>query len=371
MSAACAVFRLLLLIVVPLPGDVLRWVRSLLGAIPRGARLPNFWSRPAPPTNQAPPRHPIPTSPPLRTVVPSPGSAPPAPLVMPAETGIQSCFSVHRPWPESTPPRPKSFLEKTLTRANLARSAPPDTRPEPQASSRHSHDPTAQPLAAAHALAQAAALGCGADVAGGHGGDRVGQVEGGDLPAKQLCMVIDAAGVRKMPDVVVPRGYVLRRYREGDGVTLAGTLRGAGFVDWDVARVLGYLEDADRRAGSAVVEYEGIIVASTFASRTSTGATSPVTGKAGDPRQEGVLDYVATHPDHQGRGLGRATCTAVSRYLVDQGCETVSLWTDDWRLPAIHLYLSLGYRPVMNRGDMPGRWDAVMAELEKHGHAHA
>ena len=100
----------------------------------------------------------------------------------------------------------------------------------------------------------------------------MGQVEGGDLPAKQLCMVIDSAGVRAMPDVLLPGRYALRRYREGDEVTLAGTLRAAGFVDWDVARVLGYLEDADRRAGSAVVEYEGSIVASTFASRMSSGS---------------------------------------------------------------------------------------------------
>ena len=197
------------------------------------------------------------------------------------------------------------------------------------------------------------------------------QVEGGDLPAKQLCMVIDAAGVRAMPDVLLPDRYALRRYREGDEVTLAGTLRAAGFVDWDVARVLVYLEDADRRVGSAVVEFEGSIVASTFASRMSSASVSPTTGKASEPTREGVLDYVATHPSHQGRGLGRATCTAVSRYLADQGCETVSLWTDDWRLPAIHLYLSLGYRPVMNRADMPERWAKVIAELEKHGHAHA
>ena len=184
-------------------------------------------------------------------------------------------------------------------------------------------------------------------------------------------MVIYAAGIRAIPDGGVPEGHELRSCRPGDEESLAGTLRGAGFVDWDVGRMLGYLEDGDRRAGSAVVEFEEMIVASTFASRVSSGATSPVSGKAGDPTREGLLDYVATHPDHQGRGLGRATCTAVSRYLVDQGCETVSLWTDDWRLPAIHLYLSLGYRPVMNRGDMPERWAKVIAELEKHGHAHA
>ena len=155
--------------------------------------------------------------------------------------------------------------------------------PKPHTCSQPSHDPTAQPLAAAHTLAAPAALGCGEDVASRRVGDPVGQVEGGDFPAKQLCMVIDAAGVRAMPDVVLPAGYAPRTYRVGDEVTLAGTLRAAGFVDWDVARVLDYLEDTDRRAGSAVVEHEETIVASTFASRLSSGSTSPVTGSRASP----------------------------------------------------------------------------------------
>lgn len=196
-------------------------------------------------------------------------------------------------------------------------------------------------------------------------------VENRELSAKQLCMVIGAAGVRAMPDVVAPEGYALRGYRRGDEESMGATLRAAGFTDWDADGVLGYLEDADRRAGSAVVAFEGRIVASTFASRMPAERVSPVTGTPGEPRREGVLDYVATHPDHQGRGLGRATCTAVSRYLVAQGCKMVSLLTDDWRLAAIHLYLSLGYEPVMNREDMPDRWNAVINELERHGYAHA
>ena len=191
------------------------------------------------------------------------------------------------------------------------------------------------------------------------------------LPPKQLCMSIDAEGVRGMPDVVAPEGYLVRGYREGDVVTLAGALQAVGFRDCGVDRLLEVLEDADRRAGSAVVEYRGTIVAVTFASRTSATDVNPVTGRRGEPRREGVLDYVATHPDHQGRGLGRATCTAVSRYLVAQGCETVQLLTDDWRLPAIHLYLSMGFEPVMSRRDMPERWAAIMSELEKRGYAHA
>jgi len=195
--------------------------------------------------------------------------------------------------------------------------------------------------------------------------------DGDGLPAKQLCMVIDAARVRAMQDVRVPEDYLLRTYRPGDEANLASTLQAVGFRSFGREAVLEYLEDADRRAGSAVVAFEGRIVASTFASRMSSDRVSPVTGKPGEPRREGVLDYVATHPDHQGRGLGRATCTAVSRYLVGKGCEVVSLLTDDWRLPAIHLYLSMGFEQVMNREDMPGRWAGVLHELERHGHAHA
>ena len=196
-------------------------------------------------------------------------------------------------------------------------------------------------------------------------------MERGQLASKQLCMVIGSAGVRALPDTSVPEGYELRRYRQADILTLAETLQAVGFRDCGVDRLLETLEDADRRAGSALVEYRGAIVAVTFASRTSTDGTNPVTGNPGDPRREGVLDYVATHPDHQGRGLARATCTTVSRYLVEQGCETVQLLTDDWRLPAIHLYLSMGFEPVMSRRDMPERWAAIMSELEKRGYAHA
>lgn len=202
-------------------------------------------------------------------------------------------------------------------------------------------------------------------------GDRAVGVENRELSAKQLCMAIGADGVWAMPDVVAHEGYGLRRYRPGDEESMGATLRAAGFTDWDADRVLGYLEDADRRAGSAVVAFEGRVVASTFASRMSSDRVSPVTRMPGEPLREGVLDYVATHPDHQGRGLGRATCTAVSRYLVGQGCAMVSLLTDDWRLAAIHLYLSLGFEPVMNRDDMPERWARVRTELERHGNADA
>ena len=114
-----------------------------------------------------------------------------------------------------------------------------------------------------------------------------------------------------------------------------------------------YLADPERREGSRVVSLGRDIVAATFASPQQF------------PSRAGVLDYVVSHPNHRGKGLGRAVCTAVLRFFVDRGYESVVLLTDDWRLPAIGLYLSLGFVPEMTRGDMPSRWKAVMARLEE------
>ena len=186
------------------------------------------------------------------------------------------------------------------------------------------------------------------------------------LPPKQLSMVIDEATVDRLPDVPLPAGYVIRPCRPGDTASWADALRAGGFQSWGEEQVLEFLESAERQEGSRVVEQGGRIVAATFATRISNRLSMDLVG-GGDPSKEGALDYVVTHPDHRGLGLGRATCTEVSRFLVARGHKTVSLSTDDWRLPAIHIYLSMGFRPVMNRNDMPARWAAVCEKLKESG----
>ena len=188
------------------------------------------------------------------------------------------------------------------------------------------------------------------------------------LPPKQLTMVTSQKSVRNLPDVTLPDGYMLRGYLPGDEVSWSKTLQVCGFKDWDYAEVVDYLKNAERRAGSRVVEHEGEIVAATFASRKKRSATDTVNGA--DTHNEGLLDFVVTHPDHRGNGLGKATCTEVARFLVNRGCESVSLLTDDWRLPAIHIYLSLGFEPVMNRSDMPRRWQVIFNKLKENGRDH-
>lgn len=185
-----------------------------------------------------------------------------------------------------------------------------------------------------------------------------------DLPPKQITMVIHKAAVERLPDVVLPAGYTIRAPKPTDIESWAETLRAGGFEMWSEEKVREYLQDDERREGSRVVEQGGRIVAGTFASRF---LKPPKPSDADRQVEEAVLDYVVTHPDHQGRGLGKATCTEVTRFFIARGDEKVSLGTDDWRLPAIHVYLSLGYRPIMSREDMPGRWASVFAKLKESG----
>jgi mycothiol synthase len=158
--------------------------------------------------------------------------------------------------------------------------------------------------------------------------------------------------VVELPRPVVPEGYVLRRYQLGDEDGWLALLDLAGFCNWDRRRIDAFLEDAERRDGSRLVTTGTNIVAATLASR------------AAPEHQAGILDYVVSHPRHRRRGLARSVCVEVLKFLAARGYPAVTLSTDDWRLAAIGLYLSLGFVPMMEREDMPSRWEAVMGRLE-------
>ena len=174
------------------------------------------------------------------------------------------------------------------------------------------------------------------------------------LEPKQLSMSVAASSVSRLPDVEVPEGYVLRRYRPGDEDGWQGLLRAGGFSeDWSSRTVRDYMLDPVRRAGSWVAASGDDLVSATFATPDAQCA------------EIGFLDYVVTHPDHRSKGLSRAVCTGVMRFFRERGYRRIRLLTDDWRLPAISLYLSLGFEPEMTRADMPGRWQEVRKKLAK------
>ena len=156
-----------------------------------------------------------------------------------------------------------------------------------------------------------------------------------------------------MPEPDLPAGYVLRSYQDGDQDSWVELINAGGFgSDWDRPRFDEYITGPERREGSQLVTQRDRIVAATFAS------AEPGTDRMGR------VDFVVSHPDVRGLGLGRVVCTEVVRYLVRRGYPNVILYTDDWRLPAIGLYFSMGFEPQMARSDMPSRWRQVIQQLE-------
>lgn len=77
----------------------------------------------------------------------------------------------------------------------------------------------------------------------------------------------------------------------------------------------------------------------------------------------GHLQGVVTHPDHRGRGLGRAVSAALTRRAQAGGSGVATLGVYAANAAAVRTYLSLGYRaphtfrsgPVLRAGAHPGR----------------
>ncbi len=159
----------------------------------------------------------------------------------------------------------------------------------------------------------------------------------------QIRMNISAEGMGRLSDWALPAGYVLRRVEGRDEVHLPGLLA-AQAEEWSEPyspeAMHEYLNQPDRRAGSFVIEHDGQIVASCFATRYDEYDSS-----------WGICDYVWAAADHRGKGFAGAVTAAVLGYFREAGYQAATLTTLDvndanHRLRAIKCYLKLGFRPV-------------------------
>jgi mycothiol synthase len=74
------------------------------------------------------------------------------------------------------------------------------------------------------------------------------------------------------------------------------------------------------------------------------------------------LAWVAVVPGYRGRGLGQAICAALTRRVLSLGHTRLFGSTQDTRLAALRIYLTLGFVPV-HRAEKVARWQSVCTGL--------
>ena len=170
----------------------------------------------------------------------------------------------------------------------------------------------------------------------------------------QMAWEVNLSGGRPL-DVSLPDGYLLRTYRSGDEDGWFRVMALAGFEGWNREKLKPWLTKILPNGWFMVVH---------SATDTIVATAMAVHGPTNDFPFGGELGWVAADPEHAGRNLGIAVCGAVTQRLLDMGYSMIHLNTDDFRLPAVKIYLKLGYVPFLFAPDMADRWRVICRTLD-------
>lgn len=178
----------------------------------------------------------------------------------------------------------------------------------------------------------------------------------GEATAKALPqLVMWRTSLADLPPLEMPAGVTCRTMREGDAPA------------WDtiVSEAFGWPEptghfDAHIRPDPFFVPHrvlfllrEGVPVA------TASAWYKPQ--KLGV--DVGYLHFVAVRPGHTNKGLGTMASLAAMHAMAAEGRTKALLLTDDHRHAAIHIYLKLGFTPLVTHESHPERWRASLRQL--------
>jgi mycothiol synthase len=153
----------------------------------------------------------------------------------------------------------------------------------------------------------------------------------------------------------VPDGYVLRTAQPDDVPAFRDLMALVELGTWD-DETLDRVRASIVPDGWRLVEHlsTGTVVATGMAQR------GPIEGLYPDGYEVG---WIAAHPGHSGRGLGRSVTAAATTCLIERDVSCIYLQTDDFRIPAIRTYLRLGFVPHLWADGMAERWRAVCERL--------
>lgn len=157
-----------------------------------------------------------------------------------------------------------------------------------------------------------------------------------------------------LPELSIPPGCGLRTYQPGEEAHWARIMNDCVGEGWTPERTMNELVRRPEFSADACF----------FATVSGTPEGSATAWqRAGYADGVGYVHMVGVSPSARGRGLGILTTLATLHWFRDHGYHSAVLNTDDWRLPAIGVYLGLGFEPVLFNEEHTRRWEDVHARI--------
>jgi len=169
---------------------------------------------------------------------------------------------------------------------------------------------------------------------------------------EQLKMMRDDT---KVNELCLPEGFYMRSYKKGDEL---------GWCRCMINGDLGVEEIKEEVFVEKMLNDKSVNPDNIFF------LISPVNEIAGsityqytDDKTIGFVHMVGIDLRYRGKKLALPMHLYAIKKILDDGVKQIFLTTDDWRLPAIKVYLNVGFVPVLYKPDMEVRWNQVMAKL--------
>ena len=173
-------------------------------------------------------------------------------------------------------------------------------------------------------------------------------------PKKYIPLTMRRPDLDDLPRIpILPEGYILRAYQEGDAPSLAATLCSAfDTADWTLEKVYRELIHHPNVKATFVIAFDRGVVA------TASALLSPE-----DPHGPAILHWVGVDKGHRGKALGYIVSLQVLHYFKGAGYKSVILHTDDSRIAAIKTYLKLGFVPEHTNQEYIEYWKELLTQL--------
>lgn len=166
---------------------------------------------------------------------------------------------------------------------------------------------------------------------------------------RQLSMI--RPNMENLQPLVLPQGYELHTGRQDSGPVWEEIIRDSFNMEFSYEKELDYPDCGPENCYFVSINGEDVATATSYTKPEVPGAA--------------FLHMVAAHSKGIGRGAGKLAVLAVLHGLKEQGFQECHLLTDDFRLPAIGLYLSVGFEAVIDDKEMEDRWNAVREKLKE------